>query len=430
MSEGQQGPTLDPAPQARARMIALAAEALGRMPTAHVPPRLRKAASFAPSKRAKLVGTQMAEVVDSDPEFRDHLAVQVRALAPGTVEELQRGSDAPAAGLADRAAVAYLLRDEGWEKVVQAAVEAEEADTSARPDTQVRTGEPDSRGRAHRLRERLQPQIDAAKAENSKLRRRLGEARRELKDLHEQLDASRQETDEARHRADVDAREADAEVRRLRQRVAELEADLSVVRRTGREQRDDQASRLRLLLDTVVGAARGLQQELALPPVRSLPADGVSAVPADHSRAGAARSVPSDDVGLLRQLLDLPRVHLVIDGYNVSKTAWPSTPLDQQRTRLVGLVAGLVSGKRVETTVVFDGADLESPPAVKAPRGVRVLFSPGGVIADDVIRDLVDAEPPGRMVVMVSSDRELAASVAERGARPIGSPALIRALGN
>ena len=34
------------------------------------------------------------------------------------------------------------------------------------------------------------------------------------------------------------------------------------------------------------------------------------------------------------------------------------------------------------------------------PRGVRVLFSPVGVIADDVIRELVGAEPQGRPVVV------------------------------
>ena len=41
-----------------------------------------------------------------------------------------------------------------------------------------------------------------------------------------------------------------------------------------------------------------------------------------------------------------------------------------------------------------------------------MLFSPAGVIADDVLRDLVDAEPAGRVVVVVTDDRELAATYA------------------
>ena len=43
-----------------------------------------------------------------------------------------------------------------------------------------------------------------------------------------------------------------------------------------------------------------------------------------------------------------------------------------------------------------------------APRGVRVLFSAPGEIADDVIRRLVAAEPEGRPLMVVSSDKEVA----------------------
>ena len=61
-----------------------------------------------------------------------------------------------------------------------------------------------------------------------------------------------------------------------------------------------------------------------------------------------------------------------------------------------------------------------------APRGVRVVFSPEGVIADDVIRQLVAAEPRGRVVVVVTSDQALARDVvAERGARGPAASALI-----
>ena len=42
---------------------------------------------------------------------------------------------------------------------------------------------------------------------------------------------------------------------------------------------------------------------------------------------------------------------------------------------------------------------------------MRVLFSPLGVIADDVIRELVAAEPQGRPLVVVSSDQEVARDV-------------------
>ena len=61
-----------------------------------------------------------------------------------------------------------------------------------------------------------------------------------------------------------------------------------------------------------------------------------------------------------------------------------------------------------------------------SPRGVKVLFSPVGVIADDVIRELVAAEPAGRVVVVVTEDRELADDVRRGGARVVGPGALTR----
>jgi predicted RNA-binding protein with PIN domain len=57
-----------------------------------------------------------------------------------------------------------------------------------------------------------------------------------------------------------------------------------------------------------------------------------------------------------------------------------------------------------------------------------VLFSRPDEIADDLIRRVVRAEPPGRPVVVVTSDRELAESVRRSGARTVASPALVRRL--
>jgi predicted RNA-binding protein with PIN domain len=61
-------------------------------------------------------------------------------------------------------------------------------------------------------------------------------------------------------------------------------------------------------------------------------------------------------------------------------------------------------------------------------RGVRVLFSKPGEIADELIRRLVRAEPAGRPVVVVSSDREVADAVRRAGARTVSAAALVRRL--
>jgi predicted RNA-binding protein with PIN domain len=141
--------------------------------------------------------------------------------------------------------------------------------------------------------------------------------------------------------------------------------------------------------------------------------------------APVGRTAPEDDPALFDELLALPQVHLIIDGYNVTKTAWPNSPLHSQRQRLVTALGALVAQRRVEITVVFDGAELSGPVQLNPPRGVRVRFSPAGVIADDVIRQLVRAEPPGRPVVVVSTDREVAESIIKLGARALSATSLI-----
>ena len=276
-------------------------------------------------------------------------------------------------------------------------------------------------------RDKLRAQLDALKADNAVLRRTLGQTRTELRESRAETTRAVDSVEEVRREAEVVTRVTSAETRRLRARIADLEAETSAARRAARDDRDSEVIRQRLLLDTMVDAANGLRRELALPPSSGLPADAVPAIEPDAPSAASqtGRALLSDDPMLLRRLLELPRVHLIVDGYNVSKEAWPASPLEQQRVRLVSGVAGLVSGKGIETTVVFDGADLLHTPPVASPRGVRVRFSPPGVIADDIIRQLVAAEPAGRPVVVVSTDREVAESITKMGARSVASSALV-----
>jgi predicted RNA-binding protein with PIN domain len=77
-------------------------------------------------------------------------------------------------------------------------------------------------------------------------------------------------------------------------------------------------------------------------------------------------------------------------------------------------------------TVCFDGAALTGPVPSTTTRAVRVLFSSPGETADELIRRLVRAEPAGRPVVVVSSDREVAEGVRRAGARALPATALLR----
>lgn len=431
---GLTGPLPEPV---RTRAIRLAAEALDKVPAEHLPAALKRVATFAPARRAKLAGLQIASVLETDPEFREHLATQVRSLVPALAEALDAQSVPAAADPVELAAAAFLLRPQGWQSVLAHAVETVSAErsrlASREEDSRIerlRRQLGESTEEARLLRERSRRQLGELKSENADLRRKLSEARARARDAESAAAASRESSDEASNTAAAMVSASEAETRRLLRRVEELERELAAVRRAGRVERDQGTMRARLLLDTVLESAQGLRRELALPAVQGEPADAVEADVAEAaSRTPSGHgSLAVDDPALLDEILNLPRAHMIVDGYNVTKSAWPDSSLEIQRNRLLSGLAALVARSRAEITVVFDAAEKSERPLVNGPRGVRVLFSPLGVIADDVIRQLIDAEPPGRPVVVVSSDREVVRDVLRSGARAVASTALERLL--
>ncbi|MQW76527.1 RNA-binding protein [Nocardioides sp. dk4132] len=402
-------------PAARTRVVTRAAEVLPEVP--QLPPSLRRVAAFAPARRAKL-GAGAIGAALADDDLRERVAVQLKARAPA------------AADPADEVALAWLLRPEGWVAVVAGGVRR----LAAQSGTEQRDAE------VARLRARLEQaeqaqrelrashrvQVDDYKAEISSLRRRLGESRAAERAARTGEEQELRDAVAARDEAQARTAAHLKEVRRLRAQVAALEEELAAGRRTTRAAKDEATVRARVLLETLLDAAGGLQRELALPPVSGNPGDRVEAEVAqtgESARAGGPVR-PSVTPVLLEQYLAMPRARLVVDGYNVSKTAWPQSSLEAQRIRLLKALAPVVARTGAETTVVFDAAASSHRPVVGAPRGVKVLFSPEGVIADDVIRDLVTAEPVGRVVLVVTSDGALGADVARAGARVVPSDVL------
>ncbi|WKX74180.1 NYN domain-containing protein [Streptomyces sp. XD-27] len=431
--------TLDrPLPEGvRRRVVALVADAFGGLTVTELPPQLRQYARFTPTRRAKFAGNAMAAAVETEALFRQRIGARLRETHTELAEAIEGGSPPAAADPVDVAALAFVLRPVGWVKLVEAAgEEAQRADAE-------RAGEEAER-ELRRLREELAQARAAARTEVERTRAELEAARKEVDVLHRKLrsalsDVKRGEAalrkaeaelESVRSAAAAQAATADGEARRLRSRLAEAESALEASRRAAREGRSVEDMRVRLLLDTVLDAAQGLRRELALPPASSRPADTVDAVepgkmtPKDIAR----RALSETDPALLDQLLALPQAHLVVDGYNVTKTGYPTMPLEKQRLRLLGGLAVLAAQTGAEMTCVFDGAELAAPVLLAPPRGVRVLFSKPGVTADELIRQLVRAEPPGRPVVVVSTDREVADGVAKAGARPVASALLLKRL--
>jgi predicted RNA-binding protein with PIN domain len=440
VTEAEELPVEGPGPLpdgVRARVIALTSDSLGRMPADLLPPSLLRVASFAPSRRARLAGAQIAGVLENDRDFRERVAADVRAQVPDLADALDAGRTPSAADPVDLAAVAYLLRTEGWVELVTAVQGLAEAEgstaVSRRATRQVELLRRQVESVTESLKEarrRHREQVAELKAENADLRHKLGDVRGRARASQTDAEEARAARVELETETSAAAARHDTELRRLRSRVEELERDLAAVRRTERVERGSEALRARLLLDTLLETAQGLRRELALPAVEGSPADAVEAHVAEHGsrpRSGHS-SMASDDPVLLEQLLTLPRVHLIVDGYNVTKSAWPDLSLERQRERLLAGLAPLVARSGAEVTVVFDAADLADRPVVNRPRGVRVLYSRVGVIADDVIRELVAAEPRGRPLVVVSSDNEVVRDVVRGGARACAAASLTRLL--
>ncbi|GAA2342934.1 NYN domain-containing protein [Streptomyces caniferus] len=437
--EGAADDVLDrPLPEGvRRRVVALTAESFGALTLAELPPPLRQYARFTPTRRAKFAGNAMAAALESDAVFRQRIAGKLREAQSELAEALEHGTPPAAADPLDVAAAAYVLRPEGWVKLVAAAGEeaqrarAERADEEAERElARLREELAQARGEARSEADRIRVDLDAVRKENESLRRKLRSALSDVKRGEAAVRKAEAATAEVRDRATTEKTAADSEVRRLKARIAEAETALETSRRSAREGRSVEDMRLRLLLDTVLDAAQGLRRELALPPASVHPADTVEAVAPGRMTPKdiATRALSEMDPALLDQLLALPQAHLVVDGYNVTKTGYPTMPLDKQRLRLLGGLAVLAAQTGAEMTCVFDGAELAAPVLLAPPRGVRVLFSKPGVTADELIRQLVRAEPPGRPVVVVSTDREVADGVAKAGARPVASALLLKRL--
>ncbi|MGH3377715.1 MAG: NYN domain-containing protein, partial [Actinoallomurus sp.] len=335
------------------------------------------------------------------------------------------------------AALAYLIRPPGWAERIETA--RRDLERSALAADEARTirklaelQEQIAAAKATRSEEidKLRAELRASRAENAELRKKLHESRTRAKHEHARAEELDRQATEDRGVAAVAATASEAELRRLRARLSQAEASAETTKRAAREGRNLDDTRLRVLLDALTDAAKGLRDEISLPTGITRPADNVGGVTPERPghRTLPGRALADSDPALLDQLLMLPQVHLVIDGYNVTKTGYGDLPLSDQRSRLVSGVGVLHAQTKAEVTVVFDGAELDTPVAVQAPRGVRVLFSAPGQTADDLIGQLVRAEPTGRAVVVISSDQEVCDSARRADARPAPASLLLRRL--
>ena len=312
-------------------MLAVAATALGRLPADQVPAPLRAAARFTPSKRVRLAGPALAAALSTDAIFRLRAAEQIERESPDMAEAARTGVLPGAADPVELAAAAYLLRPAGWTELVErsrAALEERNhphprpsprrrGGASCGPSWPTRTPPSASRpsGSAPRPRPpgpRRTPCAGNCASRPAPAARPSGPAPPPRRRWPRSAGASPPRTPAARPSCAGSGsgwpRPSDA-----------VEAG----RRAARETRQADEARLWLLLDTLTGAAQGLRRELALTPTDERPADSVAA----SQPRPDARAARGDDPELVDRLLGLPRVHLVVDGYNVTKSGYGELPL-------------------------------------------------------------------------------------------------------
>lgn len=416
----------------RQRVLEWAAQALGGATPTDIPATLTRVARFAPTKRVRLAGAALGQAVQSDVAFRALVAERA------TRKALRRSDESPVTSpdMISTAARAFLLRlPEEDELLAAVATATQQVDARVR----VAALEREVRTLTTKL-ERAQAELRTAKAEHGKpaagsdaerLRLRLREQGTRIRSLQQLVDDNDANTAQLLSgvSAELDRARAEAESLRLRAEASDARAaaasqNVERLRESAGDRRAVSDRRLELLLGTMEGAARGLRREWDLVGGGPSPAD-VIAARLPRPRSDAERT---SDPARLTAWVGLPGAHLVVDGYNVTKTGFPDLMLSEQRDRLIRLLAALGSRTSAEVTVVFDGAAVATarPPG----RGIRVLFSQPGVLADDVIRDLVRAEPIGRVLIVISSDREVVDRAARDGARTAPSATLLAALGS
>jgi predicted RNA-binding protein with PIN domain len=422
-------------PIVRTRVIALADETLAAMAEADVPASLRAIRRFTPAKRTRLGAPTIGAALESDPAFRAAVQARVREGLPDLASAVESGTEVPAVPAADVVAVAYLLDAPDWRARVE----------QARPAAAAGSGDRETSERRHEKREaaraaareeaaRLRGEVATLRRESDEVRRALSRSENAARRAGQSLEQAQTRVADLQAQRDAAERELSAEVRRLRGRLRDAEASAAAVRRGTRSDRDAQVARLRVLLDTVTAGAAGLRRELDLPAAVVRPADLVAEGESRGETSGLGETLAAlrrgragDDPALVDEILAVPGIHLIVDGYNVTKLGYASLTLEDQRSRLlIGLGALAARSSGAELTCVFDATAASARPvAAGAPRGVRVLYSALGELADQLIVRLAAAEPEGRPVVVVTNDREVVEAVRRSGAEALPSAALL-----
>lgn len=385
-----------------------------KKPPIPAPSRLAPMLRFAkvPAKAKDVI----LEVIDTDEDFRDRLLEKADEKTVG------------------RVGMSYLERPNGWEEFIANMVGAANEPII----------ESSSALRA------LERKVDAAELARDRANDQRDAAVDELGTAQDNLEAIRRERDEL-----------ELEVRRLqtsnadlvdqrRRAVAELKQTEAVMVRHVEERKRLEAqveamTAAQLATTSVGGGVTDVEVRVAADQLD----DGLDELrkQVEHLRRQAtpevvrsARRSPlpvppglfDDSSEMTDYLLTVPNMLVLVDGYNVTKSAHDEWDLDKQRDWLEQGLRALSARTNASFDVVFDGASIvttDSRSGAQRSGPVHIRFSPDGVEADDVIIEDVAKVEQSRPITVVSSDRRVRSGARDRGANLLSSQQLLDALG-
>ncbi|MEY2571022.1 MAG: hypothetical protein QOE63_1372 [Acidimicrobiaceae bacterium] len=426
-------------------------------PTEPVPAALRRFLRFARLPAPALDIARKA--IEEDDPFREGVASQLSE------------SDVGEAGWL------WLRRPDGWEARLdalrrqRAEADHHEREERAERDAHRRLGHAEDRARrAEALLALRDGELDTIRRELSDVRHQaqqlgggLEQAQGKLRELHDQRNQAVRRLKEVE--AELAQRNADLRQARHDARLREVElADLnraalarpplsaapppSPTPTPAATPASDVDALDRARLSKVVGAAAAAADALsaalaeasgvlapapvtapAKTPDRRPPPPSAAAQAASASTVRLPPGILDDSVAAADHLCRVAGVLVLVDGYNVSKEAWPSLPIAVQRSRLVDALAELHGRTGADVEVVFDGAEHQASGAGGARAAVRVRFSPVDVEADEVLIELVERLAPTRPVVLVTSDNRVREAGRRLGAHLVRSGQLLALIG-
>ncbi len=372
--------------------------------------------------------------LNSDEEFRRRV-----------VEVLKKPEDL------DEPSRLFLLRPDGWKEELSALAEVQAEDSERRD---KKSAEVDAR----RKLAGLETALEKSRSELAESRVRADVAERELADVSSELGQMKaaavllsEELDEAtgeRQQAVRQLKTSEALATARLAKIRALEASVrSASARAGTDPsgdsgnapgtdelggraaelaaRESEVELAEKLLNRLSGAITGVLSELESlgPPVA--PATTRPAVSSHRRALRLGRGVPDDSRQGLADLLDHEPMCVFVDGYNVSKSAWPQLSIADQRDQLIAMLGRMKSRTSADVHLVFDGDSTGARPNVSVPYPVRVHFTEDGVEADDRILEFLDDLDARTPALVISSDRRVRDGSRERGANVISSRVLI-----